>query len=292
MKRIVLSLLAIVGIFFLTGCGCEKIEYEVTFSNDGARTVLVVDKDEAVEKPADPVKEGYVFLGWFKNLADTEAYDFESKVTENIILYAKWVKEEKACTLTCDEGYTLNSVTCTCEKDEVEEPEVEKPVMTEKFTVKFDAKNGSKATVKTVTSGNKVKEPSAPTKDGYKFLGWYLDGKEYNFKNKVIKNMTLVAKWEKVVVEEPKEETPTTPSTPTTPETPTVKDPVLGYKEVEEEGSAARQIRIYITKDGEIVAGSADIVYINGKTVNVKIPKTGIQETEGIYTEIKNIKVD
>lgn len=289
MKRIVLSLLAIVGIFFLTGCGCEKIEYEVTFSNDGARTVLVVDKDEAVEKPADPVKEGYVFLGWFKSLADTEAYDFSSEVTGNLTLYAKWVKEEKTCTLTCDEGYTLNKVTCTCDKENVDE-EKEEPIVAEKFTVKFDAKNGSKVTTKTVTSGNKVTEPKSPTKDGYKFLGWYLDGKEYNFKNKVIKNMTLVAKWEKVVVEEPKEETPTTP------ETPTVKDPVLGYKVVEEEGSAARQVRIYITKDGEIVAGSADIVYITGKnttkTVRVNIPTTGIQEVLGTYTEIKNIKVD
>lgn len=301
MKKIVLSLLVIIGIFFLTGCGCEKIEYEVTFSNDGARTVLVVDKDNKVEKPSDPVKEGYVFLGWFKSLADTEAYDFESEVTGNMTLYAKWVKEENACTLTCEEGYTLNNVTCSCVKDKVEEPEekpeANKPVLTEKFTVKFDAGNGSKATVKTVTSGNKVKAPSAPTKEGYKFLGWYLDGKEYNFNNKVTKNMTLVAKWEKV--ETPKEDTPTkptTPETPSEPDTPSKPEPVLWYKEVEEEGSAARQIRIYLTKDGEIVAGSADIVYITGKnttkTVKVNIPKTGIQEVLGTYTEIKNIKVD
>ena len=67
-------------------------------------------------------------------------------------------------------------------------------------------------------------------------------------------------------VETPKEDTPTKPNTPTTPDTPSEPDtpskpePVLWYKEIKEEGSAARQIRIYLTKDGEIASGSADIV--------------------------------
>ncbi len=286
MKKIVLSLLAIVGIFFLAGCGCEKIEYEVTFSNDGARTVVVVDKDSTVEKPSDPVKEGYVFLGWFKSLADTEAYDFSSKVTGNLTLYAKWVKESTACTLTCNEGYTLDNTNCTCVKDEVEKPEEEQPVVSEKFTVKFDADNGSKVTTKTVTSGNKVSAPKAPTKDGYKFVGWYLNNKSYNFNNKVTKNITLVAKWEKIVVEEPKDETPTTP------ETPTVKDPVLSYRLDSVDGSVVGQVRLYLTKDGVVVSGNADIITVSGKTVNKDIPKEGYVTNGGIIDKVINIKVD
>jgi uncharacterized repeat protein (TIGR02543 family) len=42
--------------------------------------------------PANPVRSGYTFGGWFKDQACTAAWDFASdKVTSNITLYAKWL---------------------------------------------------------------------------------------------------------------------------------------------------------------------------------------------------------
>ena len=44
----------------------------------------------------------------------------------------------------------------------------------------------------------KLNKPSDPTYDGYKFMGWYLNGEKYDF-NAIVKNdITLVAKWEKM----------------------------------------------------------------------------------------------
>lgn len=296
MKKIILCIFAFVSVLFLSACGCSKVDYEVVFSNDGNRTVFTVEKGDKVEEPIDPTKDGYIFLGWFRNLTDNEPYDFSAKVSENFVLYAKWEKE-KVCNLKCDDGYTLvnpDSKDCKCEKveEEKEEPkEEQKPQQqtqtTVKYTVKFDSGNGSNISNKLVVSGNKVSAPSNPVKEGYKFLGWYLNDKLFDFNTRIYNNITLIGKWEKI--EEPKEE-PSTPEEPITPEEPE-KEPVLWYKEIEEKGTSARQVRIYLTKDGEIVAGSADIVYINGKTATVDIPKTGIQETAGIYKEIKNIKV-
>ena len=54
-----------------------------------------------------------------------------------------------------------------------------------------------------VESGNTVSAPTSPTKEGYNFVGWYNGGTAYNFQNKVTSNLTLTAKWEKVVVPEP-----------------------------------------------------------------------------------------
>lgn len=54
---------------------------------------------------------------------------------------------------------------------------------------------GSKVSSKEVTSGSKVSKPSNPTRTGYKFGGWTLNNKAYDFNSKVTSNITLVAKW-------------------------------------------------------------------------------------------------
>ena len=49
-----------------------------------------------VIKPEDPTKEGYVFSGWYSDAELTSEYDFNSPVTEDITLYAKW-NDESTC---------------------------------------------------------------------------------------------------------------------------------------------------------------------------------------------------
>ena len=62
-------------------------EYTVKFVADGKETVEAIKEGEKVAKPADPVKDGYVFLGWY--LGDA-AYDFEAVVTNDLELVAKF----------------------------------------------------------------------------------------------------------------------------------------------------------------------------------------------------------
>lgn len=64
-----------------------------------------------------------------------------------------------------------------------------------KFMIKFDTDGGSEIETQNVKKGDKVNEPEQPTKEGYVFVEWQLDGKKYNFKDKVTKNITLKAKW-------------------------------------------------------------------------------------------------
>lgn len=71
-------------------------EYTVTFDTNGGSSVTkqtVVSGDKAV-KPADPTKDGYEFAGWYTDSGLTKAYDFSSKVTGSITLYAKWTEAE------------------------------------------------------------------------------------------------------------------------------------------------------------------------------------------------------
>ncbi len=68
--------------------------------------------------------------------------------------------------------------------------------------ITFDT-NGGSGTFETqyVAAGEKAAEPeNPPTKDEYKFLGWFADGSEtaFDFTTAIASNITLTAKWEKV----------------------------------------------------------------------------------------------
>ena len=64
--------------------------YTVSFDNDGVITKESVDYKNKVSEPSEPVKDGYVFLGWYK---DDKLYDFNSLVKEDFTLYAKWEQD-------------------------------------------------------------------------------------------------------------------------------------------------------------------------------------------------------
>ena len=68
-----------------------------------------------------------------------------------------------------------------------------------KYTVTYNTNGGSAVSSATVSEGNKLTAPEAPTKAGYTFLGWYKDAaftNGWNFDaDTVTGNTTLYAKW-------------------------------------------------------------------------------------------------
>lgn len=62
-------------------------------------------------------------------------------------------------------------------------------------TVTFTLKIGPGIQAQEVMVGHTATEPVTPTADGYVFDGWYLDGKLYDFKEPVKKDIILEAKW-------------------------------------------------------------------------------------------------
>jgi len=68
------------------------INYVVSFNTDGGSPVCdqIVESGYRAEKPADPIKDGYIFKGWYKGMSYASPYDFDADVIEDLILYAKW----------------------------------------------------------------------------------------------------------------------------------------------------------------------------------------------------------
>ena len=76
------------------------------------------------------------------------------------------------------------------------------------FTVTFDSQGGSEIASQSVYTGNVVRNPGAPTKDGYNFVGWYKsadeNADEWKFTtDAVTSDITLYAHWMAETVIEP-----------------------------------------------------------------------------------------
>ena len=137
--------------------------YTVTFDSYGGTPVPPAQEVEyglTATKPADPTLKGYTFAFWYlgEDEQNATAYDFNTPVTENITLTAKW---------------NIN-----------------------KYTVTFNTDGGTPVPpAQEVEYGLTATEPAAPEKTGYTFDGWYLGDEKYDFSAAVEQNITLTAKW-------------------------------------------------------------------------------------------------
>lgn len=141
-------------------------QFTVSFNMNGhgeAPAAVVVSEGEAVDAPAAPTAEGYVFGGWYKEAACKNVYNFKSEVTENVTLYAKWTP------VVYKILYNLGGGT-------------------------NDADNPSSYTIETSSIVLK-----APVKEGYEFKGWFYDGAYTNKAAQITQgstgDKTLYAKW-------------------------------------------------------------------------------------------------
>ena len=67
------------------------------------------------------------------------------------------------------------------------------------YEVKFDSAGGSSVETQEIKKNGTVTKPANPTKEGYEFENWLLDGTAYDFNAKVTSSFTLVASWKEVV---------------------------------------------------------------------------------------------
>ncbi|MDR2728249.1 MAG: InlB B-repeat-containing protein, partial [Chitinispirillales bacterium] len=161
-------------------------------------------------EPANPVRVGYTFIGWYKDEEFDEAWDFEEDtVTEDITLYAKWEIITYTVTWNTDGG-TPDPAQTTVEhdgsitdpgaalrsgyafagwysdEDFLSEAVFPVPYVTEDmefyakwlriYTVDWNADGGTPAPSQMfLKHGDKIYEPDAMEKTGHVFLGWYKD---------------------------------------------------------------------------------------------------------------------
>ena len=143
-------------------------KFKVNFETDGGTSIAAIEIEEGKipERPEDPKREGYIFVGWM--LGD-ELYDFTTPISKDATLKAVWKErdpEKKYFVVTIDLGDGMTS------SQPVEEGEV--PIA-----------------------------PTTPSREGYTFVGWEINGEPYDFTTPVSSDVTISAKWEENKPDEP-----------------------------------------------------------------------------------------
>ena len=66
------------------------------------------------------------------------------------------------------------------------------------YTVTFDSDGGSDVEAQVIAFGENANKPEDPIREGYSFIGWYLNEVEHDFSQVVEQDMHLLAMWEQV----------------------------------------------------------------------------------------------
>ncbi len=190
----------------------------------------VTEGEKATKPSPDPTRTGYDFAGWFAEGAET-AYDFDTPVTGNLTLTAKWTPkvfaiifnpnggeliEDGPHAVAYDDVYgslptpTRDGYTFAgwfIGEDQITEDTIftgtEDPTLTahwtgNEYTVSFDANGGTvNPASMTVTFGEAFGTLPTPTRDGYAFAGWFLgeDSVSSTTTYTTVGNSELVAHW-------------------------------------------------------------------------------------------------
>ena len=80
----------------------KEIYHTVTFVTNGAGDIasVTVREGQTIDKPQDPEKEGFIFVGWYLDSEFTGPYNFARAVTSDLTLYAAWRYKASSFTLT------------------------------------------------------------------------------------------------------------------------------------------------------------------------------------------------
>ena len=167
----------------------------VTFLSDGESAApSQIRANTPADQPADPTKEGYTFIGWYKG---EEKWNFADAVTEAMTLTAKWqlnqytitfdtaggsevapITQDYGTTITAPAAPTRTGYTFAGWDREIPtampagDMAITARWQVNQYTITFKPENGGEDIVITQDYGTAITPPAAPTRTGYTFAGW------------------------------------------------------------------------------------------------------------------------
>ena len=190
----------------------EINQYTVTVKPENGEADITITQDYGtpITAPADPIREGYTFIGWDREISKTMP-------AENMTVTARW--EINRYTITFDtaggseiapitqdygtnitapadptrEGYTFigwdRDIPVTMPAENIT---VTAQWEINRYTITFDTAGGSEIAPITQDYGTNITAPANPTRKGYTFKGWDKEIPE----TMPAENITVKAQWE------------------------------------------------------------------------------------------------
>lgn len=140
-------------------------QYTVQFVSDyGSFADQTVEHGKPIDtgKLTIPTVEGFTFDGWYADKTYNTKFDFNTSITSNTTVYAKWTAND--------------------------------------YKVSFVTEHGDAPASQNVKYNNPATDPGKLTEEGYTFIGWYTDKnytKEFDFSTPITGDTKVYAKWEK-----------------------------------------------------------------------------------------------
>ena len=113
--------------------------YKVTFAVNGGSAVgsQTIEENKTATRPKNPTKADSLFVNWYSDKELRSVFDFATAITADITLYAEW--------------------------------------RSDKATIRFLDKGAEYSDTQRILIGQKAKRPDMKLKDGYNFLGYFID---------------------------------------------------------------------------------------------------------------------
>ena len=190
----------------------EINQYTVTVKPENGEADITITQDYGtpITAPADPIREGYTFIGWDRDIPKTMP-------AENITVTAQWEINQYTITFDTNGGSEIAPITqdygteitapdnptrkgYTFKGWDKEIPETmpaENITVTaqweiNRYTITFDTAGGSEIAPITQDYGTNITAPANPTRKGYTFKGWDKEIPE----TMPAENITVKAQWE------------------------------------------------------------------------------------------------
>ena len=190
----------------------EINQYTITVKPENGKADITITQDYGtpITSPADPIREGYTFIGWDREIPKTVP-------AENITVTAQWEINQYTIAFDTAGGSEISPITqdygtnITAPADPTRkgytfkgwDKEIPETMPAENITVKaqweinqytiaFDTNGGSEIAPITQDYGTEITAPDNPTREGYTFIGWDRDIPEIM----PAENITVTAQWE------------------------------------------------------------------------------------------------
>ena len=210
----------------------DAITYTVSFETNGGSSVSsqVIHQGLVASEPVTTMEHN-IFAGWYLDEELTTAFDFETPITSDMTVYAKWMEDVYTLTFNTVNGsnvpsisgvygttitqpedpyltgytfagwYTDDTYTTSFSFDAVLEADVTAyakwlPI---NYTLTFETAGGTSIDPMVIGYGETITVPNNPTLEGATFAGWYTNQTYYtmyNFTTMPAKNVTVYAKWD------------------------------------------------------------------------------------------------
>lgn len=219
----------------------SKSGYKISFMiNNDIYSAVETKGSESITLPNNPIKDGFKFIGWyFDNESFDKPFVSDSllntELSSDINLYAKMLEiynityelnggensENNPKEYTAEDDITFESATkadhtflgwylddsYTKQITRIEPGKQNKDITLyanysiNQYEITFNSNGGTEIESITQSYGTDVVEPDNPTKEGFRFIGWFTDKslkEEYTFTTMPNKNITVYAKWEEI----------------------------------------------------------------------------------------------